>query len=160
LQGVSVGDINGDGQPEVVFGTTSGHVYAVRGENGHDVPAFPFRTHGRVMAPVLLINLKPSRPRGGGLDLVVTSFDGFVYMIEGDTGCADVIDVGETAYSMVLAESVHGGPEMDLLVATMNGNVYCFQTAVAHHPLKVSPEVWWYEYWEPSGFIGWKHCYT
>lgn len=26
---------------------------------------------------------------------------------------------------------------MDLLVATMNGNVYCFQTEVLYHPLKV-----------------------
>lgn len=137
MQGVSVGDVDGDGHTEVVFGTTSGHVYAVRGDTGRDVPSFPFRTHGRVMAPVLLVNLKRSRPRGAGLDLVVTSFDGFVYMIEGETGCADVIDVGETAYSMVLAENVHGGPEMDLLVATMNGNVYCFQTDVLYHPLKV-----------------------
>ncbi len=38
---------------------------------------------------------------------------------------------------MVLAENVDGGDDLDLIVTTMSGNVYCFQTPTPHHPLKV-----------------------
>lgn len=38
---------------------------------------------------------------------------------------------------MVLADNVDGGDDLDLIVTTMNGNVYCFQTPAPHHPLKV-----------------------
>jgi hypothetical protein len=37
---------------------------------------------------------------------------------------------------MVLAENVDGGDDLDLIVTTMSGNVYCFQTPTPHHPLK------------------------
>lgn len=41
---------------------------------------------------------------------------------------------------MVLADNVDGGDDLDLVVATMNGNVFCFSTPSPHHPLKVIAE--------------------
>lgn len=38
---------------------------------------------------------------------------------------------------MVLADNVDGGDDLDLVVTTMNGNVFCFSTPSPHHPLKV-----------------------
>jgi hypothetical protein len=38
---------------------------------------------------------------------------------------------------MVLADNVDGGDDLDLIVSTMNGNVFCFSTPSPHHPLKV-----------------------
>jgi hypothetical protein len=32
---------------------------------------------------------------------------------------------------------VDGGDDLDLIVTTMNGNVFCFSTPSPHHPLKV-----------------------
>ncbi len=32
---------------QIVFGTSSGHIYVVSGTTGADVKGFPFRTHGR-----------------------------------------------------------------------------------------------------------------
>ena len=40
-------------------------------------------------------------------------------------------------YTMVLADNVDGGDDLDLIVTTMNGNVFCFSTQSPHHPLKV-----------------------
>lgn len=40
-------------------------------------------------------------------------------------------------YTMVLADNVDGGDDLDLIVTTMNGNVFCFSTPSPHHPLKV-----------------------
>ena len=46
---------------------------------------FPFQTRGRIMAPVLLTQLAaPSEPTA--LHLVVMSFDGYLYMIDGASG--------------------------------------------------------------------------
>ena len=39
----------------------------------------------------------------------------------GVVGCADVVDIGETAYAMVLADDLDGDSRLDLLLATMNG---------------------------------------
>ncbi|GJP35206.1 hypothetical protein CLOM_g19716 [Closterium sp. NIES-68] len=146
-QGASVGDVNGDGFTEVVLGSSSGHIYVLDGRTGKDVGAFPFRTHGRIMAPILLVDLHKHAGGGkghhvatsSGLHLVVVSFDGFLYAVDGRTGCADTFDIGETSYSMVLAENVDGGDDLDLVVSTMNGAVYCFQTSVQYHPLKAWP---------------------
>jgi len=54
---VAVGDVDGDGELEVAFGTSAGGVHALRGPSGLDAPGFPFRTRGRIMAPVLLAPL-------------------------------------------------------------------------------------------------------
>lgn len=53
----------------------------------------------------------------------------------GAAGCADNVDIGETSYSMVLADDLDGNGRMDLLVATMNGNLYCFETSAPAEPL-------------------------
>ena len=49
------------------------------------------------------------------------------------------MDIGETAYSMVLADDLDGDEKLDLVLATMNGNVYCFRTAARAHPLSAWP---------------------
>ncbi len=51
-------------------------------------------------------------------------------------GCADTVDVGETSYTMVLADDFNADGKLDLLVSTMNGNVYVFSSPAAYHPLK------------------------
>ena len=40
---------------------------------------------------------------------------------------------------MVLADDLDGNGRLDLLVATMNGNVYSFETPALYHPLKAWP---------------------
>ncbi|GBG71239.1 hypothetical protein CBR_g8542 [Chara braunii] len=92
-QGATVGDVDGDGSTDIVFGTSSGHIYAMTGKDGKNLTHFPFRTHGRIMAPVLLTNFHRTRH----LDLVVLGFDGYLYMINGASGCADTLDIGETS---------------------------------------------------------------
>ena len=54
-------------------------------------------------------------------------------------GCADVVDIGETAYAMVLADDLDGNGRLDLLLATMNGNLYAFQSAAPADPQATWP---------------------
>ncbi|EEF34491.1 conserved hypothetical protein [Ricinus communis] len=135
-QGPTVGDVDGDGRTDVVVPTISGNIYVLSGKDGSIVRPYPYRTHGRVMNQVLLVDLSKRGEKSKGLSLVTTSFDGYLYLIDGPTSCADVVDIGETSYSTVLADNVDGGDDLDLIVTTMNGNVFCFSTPVPHHPLK------------------------
>ncbi|XP_047340883.1 protein DEFECTIVE IN EXINE FORMATION 1 isoform X1 [Impatiens glandulifera] len=135
-QGPSIGDVDGDGHTDVVVPTISGNIYVLSGKDGSFVRPYPYRTHGRVMNQVLLVDLNKQNEKKKGLTIVTTSFDGYLYLIDGPTSCADVVDIGETSYSMVLADNVDGGDDLDLIVTTMNGNVFCFSTPAPHHPLK------------------------
>lgn len=56
----------------------------LKAATGESVPNFPFRAFGKVMAPPLLTKLDDRKPRG--LQIVVTAFDGFLYVIDGITG--------------------------------------------------------------------------
>lgn len=135
-QGPAIGDVDGDGHTDVVVPTVSGNIYVLSGKDGSMVRPYPYRTHGRVMNQVLLADLSKRGEKSTGLTIVTTSFDGYLYLIDGPTSCADVVDIGETSYSMVLADNVDGGDDLDLIVTTMNGNVFCFSTPSPHHPLK------------------------
>lgn len=50
-----------------------------------------------------------------------------------------MVDVGETAYAMVLADDLEGDGKLDLLLATMNGNLYAFHSAAPADPLAAWP---------------------
>lgn len=132
----TIGDIDGDGRTELVVPTLSGKIHVLDGRDGSPIGRYPFITHGRIMNQILLVDLSKQKEKKKGLTLVTSSFDGYLYLIDGPTGCADVVDIGETSYSMVLADNVDGGDDLDLIVSTMNGNVFCFSTPSPHHPLK------------------------
>lgn len=78
----------------------SGNIYVLDGRDGLLVRPFPYRTHGRVMNQVLLVDFNKRNEEKKGLTLVTTSFDGYLYLIDGPTACADVVDIGETSYAI------------------------------------------------------------
>ena len=137
-QGVTIGDVDGDGRLEVVVGTSSGAVHVLRGDTGAPSTPFPFYTKGRIMSPIVLTNLRSKElrdknPNNKGLTLLVPSFDGYLYVIDGSMGCYDVVDIGETSYGAPLVDDVTGNGKMDVVIATMNGNVYLFESSDAEY---------------------------
>lgn len=48
--------------------------------------------------------------------MVMTSFDGFLYAVDGVTGCADTVDIGETSYTAVLTDDLDNDGQLELLV--------------------------------------------
>lgn len=128
------GDIDGDGLLEIVFGTLDGKVHAIRGTDGSPIANFPFQTGYRVQAQPTIAPLDPHTP--SVQHILVMSFDGFLYAINGKSGCAHAVDIGENSYSAVLVDDVCGDGNLELLVSTMNGNVYMLQTQAPYHPLK------------------------
>lgn len=135
---LSFGDVDGDGVVDVVFGTTSGLIYALRGDNGSVLPSFPIVTGGSIVAPVLLLNLN-GMLFSKGVDIVVPSHDGRVYLVRETSGCVETIDIDEKSSSMVLADDITGNGQMDLLVTTINGGVYVFETQTPYTPMNAWP---------------------
>ena len=147
-----IGDINGDGRVEVVLGTSTGHIWALDGLTGKPLEGFPVKAKGTIHAPVLLVNLhstyesdstilKPSGMSGmakaaHGLHIVVPAHDGHLYIVDGRSLCTEKVDIGEHVYAQVLADDLDGNGKLDLLVSTMNGNLYALQTRTKYHPLK------------------------
>ena len=133
-------------------------MHALRGHDGSYVLGFPYRAGGRVQAPPTIAPLHGRAPRGSSSSsaasrqqqqqqqqqprsqhVAVMAFDGLLHLIDGATGCGHAVDVGEASYAAVLVDDVDGSGNLDLIVATMNGNVYAFGTAAEYHPLKTWP---------------------
>ena len=136
--GATFGDVNGDGELEVILGSWNGYVHVLSGRTGEDVGPFPFKAFGKITAPILPTKLNnPSQP---GLQLVVLAFDGYLYVIDGVTGCADTLDIGEQSYAMVLADDIDADGRLELLASTVNGNIYAISTGSKYQPLKTWPQ--------------------
>jgi hypothetical protein len=134
VQGAVAGDIDGDGLLEIVFVTLDGRVHAIKGTDGSPIPNFPFQTGFRVQAQPTIAPLDPHNPTVQ--HILIMSFDGFLYAINGKSGCAHAVDIGENSYAAVLVDDLCGDGNLELLVSTMNGNVYVLQTQARYHPLK------------------------
>ena len=148
-----IGDINGDGKLELVLGTSTGHIWALDGLSGRPLEGFPVKAKGTIHAPVLLVSLHPTeegpqgilKPKGmqgvesegfRGLHIVVPAHDGHLYIVDGKSLCVSKVDIGEHVYAQVLADDLDNNGNLDLVVATMNGNIYALQTKAPYHPLK------------------------
>ena len=113
----------------------------MQGSTGKNLKGFPFKTFGRIMSQISVTKFYNDSPE---LQLLVTSFDGNLYVIDGDDACSDSLDLGEVSYTPVLIEDLDDNGKMDFIVATMNGNLFCIETSVPSHPLKtwyVGPDV-------------------
>jgi hypothetical protein len=70
-----------------------------------------------------------------GLHLVVPSFDGHLYILDGKHSCAERIDVGEHISSTPLLDDIDANGLMDIVVGTLHGTVHVLETQIPYHPL-------------------------
>jgi outer membrane protein assembly factor BamB len=155
VQGVTIVSLRDDGAVQVIVPTSAGVVHIFEGATGTELgtgsgaTGFPLRTGGRILSSVLAVHLSPPElappllGRGAGvggadseLHLVFSSFDGHVYVVNARSGCYDRLDLGEDSYTQVLADDLTGNGMLDLLVSTMNGHLFCFETDTPWTPLR------------------------
>jgi hypothetical protein len=81
-------------------------------------------------------DVPPLRRKGKGLHILVPSFEGHIYVIDGFLKCAERIDIGEHIYSTPLMDDITGNGYLDLVVGTLNGQVHLLETTVPYHPVR------------------------
>jgi hypothetical protein len=96
--GITIGDVNGDGQVDVVAATNSGQVWVINGATGDSIANFPLKAGGPILAPVTLAKLHDNGHPSMQLvffarrQLLTTlqvfmSHDGNLYIVDGWNGC-------------------------------------------------------------------------
>lgn len=143
------------------------HLWALDGATGAVLKGYPIKLPGKGMfsASALLmdLSLKPlvqapvqaqSQPAGPvkaaagasaatktyqsqGLHILVPSFDGFLYLIDGKKHCYDRLDIGDHMYATPLLDDVTGDGTLDIVLGTINNQVLVIETSVPHHPANV-----------------------
>jgi hypothetical protein len=86
-------------------------------------------------APLKKKSKKSNKVKSRGLHALVPSFDGHLYVIEGNMKCAERIDTGEHINTAPLIDDVTGDGFLDIVVGTMNGQIMVMETSIAYHPL-------------------------
>lgn len=78
-------------------------------------------------------------PHGGSRNgiHIVFPVESNIVVMEGGSGCAQTISVGDEVLAMVQADDVHGTGGLDLVVTTSTGNVITLESAAPYHPLNV-----------------------
>jgi hypothetical protein len=143
VAGATFGDADGDGQLDIAFATMDGRVFLADAATGTVKDGWPFRTFGEITAPVLIAKVDgaPGGSNRKGMQVVVTSHDGYLYVIDPNMRCSSALNLGETSDSMVLFDDLGSSGEMSLLAATKGGNVYSIRTSSTFHPLKSRTEL-------------------
>jgi len=123
--GASVGDIDGDGQPEIVAGdfhqegdvTYGGRVYAWN-LDGSVVPGFKdgVVVSGTIFFPPALVDIDGD----GKMEIVALTYSGGenIHVLRGDGSTAWVVSAGGNAYSSPAIADVDGNSVLDIVVLT------------------------------------------
>lgn len=145
-----LGDVDGDGELDVVIATDAGFIYALDALSGRIASGFPVKVGGPILASPVLI---PPKEGSGtaGLGIGVSCVDGNAYIIHAPhplsknvkaatdlfgpgakqfypESCVEKIDVGEGSHSSLLIDDFSNDERMNILVATSAGHLYAFNS--------------------------------
>lgn len=122
----AIGDVDNDGNLEVVIGSTDGNVYVLNGADGS--LEHSFSTGGAVYASAALANLDDD----AYLEIVVGSTDGDVYCFEWDGSTASTpwtYTTGGAVYSSAAIGDIDGDEELEIVVGSNDGKVYALDAS-------------------------------
>lgn len=150
-----VGDVDGDGELDVVIATDAGLIYALDAMTGRLTEGFPVKVGGPILASPVLI---PPKEGAGiaGMGIGVSCVDGNFYIVHApnvfqrlasamgqstlfgpliknatQSSCVEKIDVGEGSHSALLVDDFSNDGRMNILVSTSAGHIYAFSTGTS-----------------------------
>jgi outer membrane protein assembly factor BamB len=123
---IAVTDLFGNGELEVVIGSTNSTVYCLNGTSGNQV--WSYRTYGHVTHSPVVTDLFGD----GNKEVIALSENGNIYVLDGLTGSAvwNYTKLGYVATTPVLAD-VDGDSRQEIIVASFDNGVYCLSPDIA-----------------------------
>ncbi|MFQ6041223.1 MAG: FG-GAP-like repeat-containing protein [Candidatus Poribacteria bacterium] len=114
----AIGDIDDDGQLEVVIGSSDGNLYVLDGATGAVEQSYA--TFNSIESSAGLADFDGD----GDLEIVVGSNDSNVYFINGD----EVVSypTGAPVHSSPAIGDVDGDGDFEVIIGSDDGNIYCF----------------------------------
>jgi hypothetical protein len=125
-------DVDGDGWLDLVFAAGDELLWALSVRSGEPVGNFPVLVGGKLLGDIVALPLN-----GAGSVVLAVATDGFMYAVDSQNVCVDVVDVGAGALAAPLADDLDDDGLLDLVVPLHNGDIYCFATDLPVHPLGV-----------------------
>ena len=119
MRSSAMGDIDGDGDPDFVFASRSGRVYAMR-TNGSTIFSYSAST-SFLFTPVLA-----DIDGNGSLETIVGGLDGKIYVIKSDGSLLPGFpyDLGFTFQSELAAADLNNDGSYEIIAGTVNGDLY------------------------------------
>mmetsp|Transcript_10831 Transcript_10831/g.20033 ORF Transcript_10831/g.20033 Transcript_10831/m.20033 type:complete len:1046 (+) Transcript_10831:90-3227(+) len=118
---------NKESDSKIEKGSLSEREYANQALSAEELKNFMARKKSNVNKPQMTKNV--------GLHLLVPSFDGHLYLLDGQHTCAERIDIGEHIMSTPLLDDIDANGLMDIVVGTLHGTVHVLETQIPYHPL-------------------------
>ncbi len=138
----ALGDIDGDGQPEIVCGNDDHCLYAFR-LNGSTVLGFPFETGGDVYSTAALCDLNGD----GKLEIVFGSDDGCVYVLDfsGKSLPGWPKKTGHFVSASPCVADIDGDGRLEIVIGSWDQNLYVWRmdgTLLPGWPIDLGATIW------------------
>ena len=130
-----IGDIDNDGSNEIVFGSVTGNVYALKGSNGVYMPNFPVNAGDDVWSTPALVDFDGDNKK----EIVVGCWDGNVYAWHSDGTLVNGFPIEGTSVitsSPAIADIDNDG-DLELAIGADNYNVYVWNLYVIIPPIVI-----------------------
>ena len=118
----AIGDVDDDGELEVIIGSTGGSLYILNASDGSLEWQFP--TGGGIQASAALANLD----KDDYTEIVVGSTDGTVYCFQWDGSSGKTewsFPTGGAVYSSAAIGDVDGDKQLEIVVGSYDSRLYC-----------------------------------
>ncbi|EDV23697.1 uncharacterized protein TRIADDRAFT_57158 [Trichoplax adhaerens] len=135
IAGSRTADVNNDANLDVITASNDGYVWALDGKSGKTLKHWPINLHHRLHSVVLMTYF-----RNNSLHLVISSIDGYLFIIDLKSRCLEVLRFGTHAVGatvQILADDiVPEVPGLELILATLDGNIICLGEKENGHKLQ------------------------
>lgn len=156
LASIRFGDLENDGNLEVILTTQGGDLWILNGQDGTPYPPnYPLHLNVGVHSPVLLLHLNSSSQDAhtGGKRLnalsIVMSTSEAIYIVDALTGCIYTFETQHMFMDILVDDIDPYSPGLELLALSLDGYMVCFSTQTSHSSdLQRAIESW------PSDAIG------